>query len=253
MAGQNSGSAPPVVAASSWRIPLRLALFVGITGAAITAYPVIQYGRNRSNETRCQTNLRWLATSLWLYAQDYDGGFPAAEEKLPDSSWRTWVDLSEPYRIEPKDRRDIGQCPGNPATGTRNPRHGYPYEESYALNRRFHNEFGKGPFPIFNLEIPERTALIVESGPGRTHNPFGPGAAKSAESVYGDVSLTPLAYPSPHFQRMNLAAADGHARSIIVRHYSRAGHDPLYGRIGGQIYNWNGGHPNGRTELPPRE
>lgn len=249
--GRDSASSPPSLARS--RIPLRVALILVLALGAALAYPLIGYGRSRSHETRCQTNLRWLATSLWLYAQDYDGALPPPEEKLPDSAWRTWVDVSEPYRVVPSERTNIVECPGNEAGAARNPRHGYAYRSSYAFNRRFHGQFGPGPFPIFNLEIPERTALIVEAGRLRASSPFGPPARPEAESVYWDTGTTPLAYPSPHFGRMNVAAADGHAKNIVVRHYSTAGHDPLYGRIGGQIYNWNGGHPNGKTELPPVE
>ena len=252
MAEQSSGH-PPTPAPPRKAILAGALLAVVVLGVAIGAYPLIRYGRARSNETRCQTNLRWLATSLWLYAQDYDGCLPPPEQQVAHSTWVTWVDLSEPYQVEPKDRRKIEVCPENPVETARNPRRGYAYRSSYALNRRFHNQFGRGPFPIFNLEIPERTALLVEAGRAREKSPFGPPHGSQAESVYWDTGTTPLAYPSPHFGRMNVAGADGHARSIIVRHYSLAGHDPLYGRIGGQIYNWNGGHPNGRTELPPRE
>ena len=253
MEEQDSGAAAPVKPSSFRRIPLRIALVALLVVAAVLAYPLIEYGQGRSNEARCQTNLRWLATSVWLYAQDYDGALPPPEERLPDSTWRTWIDLTESYRIEPDDRRSIVECPGNLVGFARNPRHAYPYRSSYALNRRFHSHFGPRPFPILNLEIPERTALIVEAGRFRASSPFGPPARPEAESVYWDTGTTPLAYPSPHFRRMNLAAADGHAKSIVVRHYSTTGHDPVYGRIGGQIYNWNGGHPNGRTELPARE
>jgi prepilin-type processing-associated H-X9-DG protein len=253
VAEQDSGS-PAASSAAPRRRILRLGIVaVILVISTVIALPLARYGQQRSDETRCQTNLRWLATSLWLYAQDYSGGLPPPEEKLAHSTWRTWVDVTEPYRIEPSDRRTIEECPGNPVGVARNPRHGYPYRSSYALNRRFFGQFGPGPYPIFNLEIPERTALIVEAGRFRAESPFGRPAGREAESAYWDTGTTPLAYPSAHLGRMNLAAADGHAKSIIVRHYSTAGHDALYGRIGGSIYNWNGGHPNGKTELPPRE
>jgi len=250
---QDSGSAAPETPSSRWRIPIRIAVVALLIIGAILAYPLIQYGTGRSNETRCQTNLRWLATSVWLYAQDYDGALPPPEEKLADSTWRTWVDLTESYRIEPSDQRSVVECPGNLVGTARNPRHGYPYRSSYALNRRFHKHFSPQPFPIFNLEIPERTALIVEAGRFRASSPLGPPAKAEAESAYWDTGTTPLAYPSPHFGRMNLAAADGHAKTVEVRYYTLVGHDPVYGRIGGHIYNWNGGHRNGKTELAPME
>ncbi len=71
--------------------------------------------------------------------------------------------------------------------------------------------------------------------------------------TYSDTGAAPLAYPSPHDRRMNVTAADTHTATVKVAHYRPAGHDPLYGRLGGNIYNWNGGHPNGDTAGPPRE
>ena len=52
-----------------------------------------------------------------------------------------------------------------------------------------------------------------------------------------------------------VVAVDGHAVMVEVKHYGPedSPHDPLYGRIGNSIYNWNGGHPNGETDTPPRE
>jgi prepilin-type processing-associated H-X9-DG protein len=75
---------------------------------------------------------------------------------------------------------------------------------------------------------------------------------------YGDTTdryRNLFAYPSPHDGRMTVVAADGHGLLITVDHYGPAdgSHDPLYGRVGGNIYNWNGGHPNGETDRPPRE
>jgi hypothetical protein len=62
-------------------------------------------------------------------------------------------------------------------------------------------------------------------------------------------------YPSPHAGKMVVVAADGHAEVIDIEHYTRedGAHDRLYGRLGKDLYNWNGGHPNGETDRPPRE
>ena len=105
----------------------------------------------------------------------------------------------------------------------------------------------ESPFPIENLELPAQTALVVESGA------LTQPSTNYSAAAYWDIGEQPGAYPSPHTHRMNIAAADGHVVGLKIAHYSLAGHDPLYGRLGGSIFNWNGGHPNGDTAGPPRE
>jgi prepilin-type processing-associated H-X9-DG protein len=145
------------------------------------------------------------------------------------------------------------ECASNPARGAKHAILGYPYPYSYALNERFFGVFSPGPFPVENVEIPEQTVLLAESGWRRGSGPFGPPEQPVSMSAYTDTGLNPLAYPSPHDDRMNLAAADGHAVSLRIAHYGTAGHDTQFGRVGGALYNWNGGHPNGDTAGPPRE
>lgn len=104
--------------------------------------------------------------------------------------------------------------------------------------------------------------MFVEAGPMWTAPiPSADGNARAgttAALTYGDTEDRfngLFAYPSLHANRLALVAMDGHALSVIVSHYSAADgpHDKLYGRIGGHIYNWNGGHPNGHTDQPARE
>jgi hypothetical protein len=208
------------------------------------------------------SNLRRLATSAQLYAQDYDGRIIPPAERLPDGLWLTWPDRLNAYGAIPA----ILDNPANPVSSApgplKHPTLGYKIRTSYALNRRFFGTFAPGPFSLDNLELPEQTVLFIEAGPmwstsGRqAHDP--PTPHRVARLDYGDTTdrtglLFP--YPSTHEGRIAVAAADGHAVTVRVEHYtpSDGPHDPLYGRLGGNIYNWNGGHPNGETDRPPHE
>jgi len=227
----------------------RFALLLALAALAAAAVPLLGWQHGEATRSRCQSNLRRLGTALFLYAQDYDGCLPPPETPLGGGRWRSWSSVAEPFAAN----MDIWQCPVNPAEGARELRKGYLYACSYALNGRFHDRFGPGPFPLENLELPEQTALLVEAGRRRRSSPFGPPAGDRAAAVYTDVAEDPLAFPSPHGGMMSIAAADGHVETVRVAAYDGRGHDPVYGRIGASLYNWNGGRPNGQTHLPPRE
>ena len=99
--------------------------------------------------------------------------------------------------------------------------------------------------------IPNRA--YRRSGRARIGDPLGSPARNTARAAYTDTATEPESYRSPHAGRMNVAAADTHTVNIKVAHYNTAGHDPLLGRLGAAVYNWNGGHPNGDTAGPPHE
>ena len=203
----------------------------------------------QSSRTRCLTNQRRLAMALLMYSQDYNGYLPPSERQNPDGNWQSWFDLACPEQ----DEKENEQCPANRANAATEYLHGFAFPCSYALNGRFYGQFSEGPFPLENLEIPAQTALLVESGPVRKNGPFeGPSENRSA-CRYSDTASQGRLYPSPHRNKMNIVAADGHAKTVKVEHYQPAGHNPLYGRIGDGIYNWNGGYPNGKTDGPAVE
>jgi prepilin-type processing-associated H-X9-DG protein len=229
---------------------------------AVSLPPVLGWQRLNADRTQSLANMRRLAIALQLYAQDYDGSIPVAVQRQRDGSWLNWPTRIKGYT----DLRQILNNPANPVSGWRggvlDPNRGLAVDTSYALNRRFNDQFGPGPFPLDNLELSGQTALLVEAGPmwsitGGNPNDV-PKVSPHAVIDYGDTEdryggLVP--YPSTHGGRMAVAAADGHALSVRVEHYSAADgpHDKLYGRLGGDIYNWNGGHPNGEVDKPPRE
>lgn len=224
----------------------KIVLWMSLCAITIAiATPLLAWRTYETDRVECLSNLRRISEALLLYAQDHNGclmppDYPTAH------GYRTWVDISRTYLGQ----RGLNTCPANPAPHCIQAIHHFPFPHSYALNQRFWNVFFKGPFPLDNLELADQTALLVESGPIR-----GRPAGKPCESLdfYWDTAWWPQAYPSPHGGKMNVVAADGHAVTLTVAHYDSNHHNAIYGRLGGRIFNWNGGHPNGDTGSAPYE
>ena len=230
--------------------------------AIVALPPLIDWQRMGQERALSLSNIRRLGLALLLYSQDWDGRAMPLTTKLPTGELRGWPQILKPY-VNPA---SVFSNPSNPITpfqsSFHSPDDGHTIETSYAFNRRFWNTFADGPFPMENLELPAQTALFVEAGPVR--GPARHPSRRNAQSPnialdsYGDTtdrinSLAP--YPSTHDGQMVVVAADGHGLLVRVEHYSvdDGNHDPLLGRLGGNIYNWNGGHPNGETDRPPHE
>jgi len=208
------------------------------------------------------TNMRRVATGIQMYAQDWDERIMPPTERLPDGTMWAWPHLARPY-VSPD---SAFSNPSNPVTPfkskLRSTTENRPIDTSYALNRRFWNTFSPGPFPYENLELREQTVLLMEAG-NMALDPRSPrlpvaGTPGPAVDSYGDTTdriggLSP--YPSVHTGYMDVITAEGRGVSIkILYYYPKDGpHDTLYGRVGENIYNWNGGHPNGQTDTPPHE
>lgn len=229
-----------------------------VLATAIGLPPLLLWQRQSEERAISLSNLRRLSLSLLLYSQDWDGRLMPPTTHAAYGSLVTWPTTLAPY-VAPE---SVFDNPANPlpkaASALRDPADGYPIRSGYALNRRFWNTFSPGPFAVEDLEIPTRTAMLVEAGP-MWRDPL----QRDDRSHYGvihygdmlDRSAGYCPYPSSHEQRAAVSAADGHAVTLHVEHYSPASgpHDRLYGRIGANIYNWNGGHPNGQTDRPARE
>jgi prepilin-type processing-associated H-X9-DG protein len=228
-----------------------LAVFVvfAVIGAATGGVFAMRWQDLQWRKTACLSNMRRLGTALLLYSQDHDGRLPPPEYRTADGEWKPWTTTLRPYYDELR----VLTCPANRAIGATNPYNGYDYPFGYALNRRFWGVFSAGPFPIENLEIAPQTVLLVEGGRCRRDGPLGVRTYPWALPWYEDTAWWPEIYPSPHNGRMNVSAADGHVDTVVVAHYKPEGHDQMYGRIGHEIFNWNGGHPNGDTGGPARE
>lgn len=235
-----------------------IAAIVAVAAAAVGA-ALLPWQRQEQDRTLCMTRMRRVSMALQLYSQDWDGRLMPPTERLPDGSWRTWPEVLHPY----VGAWSLMSDPSNPvpdeAGKLRHPTDGYEVRTAFALNRRFWNTFGPGPFPMDNLELPNLTVMLVTSGPmwrDPTHPPQRPAAVGLLD--YGDTTdridgLVP--YPSAHDRKLAVCSVDGHAATLRVEHYSPSDsrHDRMFGRINGNLYNWNGGRPNGETDRPARE
>lgn len=222
----------------------------GLVALLVAGMAPLMAGRNgKLAEALCTTQARRLGTAMLLYAQDHDGCVPPIEYPQPGGEWRTWTSLLTAYMTD----SPFLKCPLSADTSARNPYAGFTYPCGYAINLRFHDYFGNGAFSLDALELPSQTAMLVEAGPVRSGGPFTGPDTDTALNWYWDTSWWPGAYGSPHSRRMVVAAADGHVVCERVAHYSPDGHDMVYGRLAGAIYNWNGGHLNGETDGPVHE
>jgi len=238
-------------------IRITVGLLIAIL-AGITLPPFFLWQRMGQQRAASLSNIRRIAQGALLYTQDWDGLPVPLETRLPSGQWNNWPRLLQPYLQSPS----IFSNPANPLdpfhSRIHDPEKGYPIDSAYALNRRFWGTFGPGPFPFNDLELPESTAFFVEAGPMWEQPAHTEHASPFGLQLYGDTTdryRQWIPYPSTHDGKMVVAAADGHGALIKVEHYGNESreHNPLYGRLGGDIYNWNGGHPNGETDRPPRE
>jgi hypothetical protein len=242
----------------AWPLRAGGVLLLGIA-AWIGLPPLLQWRQMGEQRALSLSNIRRIGTGALLYAQDWDGRLmPLAERESGGDrpTWHTWPETLRPY----VSGESTFENPSNPTTAaTSDPTLGCPVHASYAFNRRFWNVFSPGPFPLENLELSEQTAMFVEAGPfwSRPTHKLRTDSPAYALLGYGDTTdrwKGLVTYPSTHDGRMAVVAADGHGIVVTVEHYdTKSRHDPLYGRIGGSLYDWNGGHPNGETDRAPRE
>ncbi len=239
--------------------PASIALLVlAALAAAFGLPPLIGWQRMGSERALSLSNARRISTGLLLYSQDWDYRLMPPAERLPTGAWRPWPLRARAY-VSPD---STFSNPSNPVTPFHSrvnaPRDGYPIDASYALNGRFWGAFSPGPFPLENLELPEQTVLLMEAGPMSRLRYEGDPRGSLGVVIYGDTTdriegLIP--YPSTHAKKMAVVAADGHGAVVTIEHYDQmlGLHDTLYGRVGANFYNWNGGFLNGQTDRPPRD
>lgn len=261
--------AEPARSPPSLNLKVRKQIFAGVVVLALLGAlcgpPLFAGQKIGEQRVRSLSNMRHLADSWQLYAQDWDSLPVPSVEHRHDGTWLTWPRRLNAYGALPtvlsNPANSISTLP-NPLNDFHDPKRGFVVTTSYALNQRFWNTFASGPFPADNLELPAQTALFVEAGPMSMSPLHPPQNAEESKGLavleYGDCQdrFGPLIpYPSTHDGRLAVVAADGHATSFHVEHYTHkeGPHNSLYGRIGGDMYNWNGGHPNGEVDRPPIE
>jgi hypothetical protein len=202
------------------------------------------------------THLRRLGIGFLLYAQDWDS-CPTPLQHKEAQKTTTWVDYLAPYMAPDDINNPLNPLLPNSTEAGSN----MAVRSGYALNYRFWDTFGKGGYPLTQLELPAQTALFVEAG-APCRDPLRPPTTpnerlQNATEIYRDTTdkiegYCP--YPSARTGKIGVVAADGHIVTVKVAYYEpNALHDTLLGRIGGNIYNWNGGFEGGKTDGKPRE
>lgn len=222
--------------------------------AAFVGYTLLQKSLEDQKIQYGLTNLRRLGIGYLLYAQDWDGLPTPMSYKNTGGELTNWTETLAPY-IEPSNLEN----PLNPLPSVAlHPRNQKPVKTGYALNYRFWDTFGKGAYPLENLEIPAQTALFVEAG-SAWRDPLSPSSEKKPFALWEYTDSTEridgfYLYPSARTGKTAVVAADGHIVVVKVAYYAPSPlHNPLYGRLGGAIYNWNGGFENGKTDAKPKD
>ena len=245
------GAPPPPLRPSRFWLALGglLCVLFSVVGVGLARWQSVQQ-KLQSNFT----NLRRIALGAILYAQDWDGRFMPLAHRLEGNRWRTWRNYLEPYVEE-----NYFLSPLNPLLpNSRDPKGRYAITTAYACNYRLWDVFGKGVFPVESLDLPAQTAFFVDAG-SVVQDPLRPNSARRpiAQDLYTDTTerldgYSP--YPSSVEGKICVAAIDGHIVTVKVAYYqANAAHDPLVGRLGGNIYNWNGGLVQGASSSPPKE
>lgn len=262
-ASDEEPEAPAKPSAGAWRQQL-IAAGVAVVMLAILLPPLFGWQIENQQKALSLSNMRRVSTGCLTYMQDWEERMPPPVQRTPEGFTVAWPRLVRPYV-------SLDEAFSNPSNPVKpfsdhpllhDPQDQRAVDTSYALNRRFWGEFGPGPFPVGNLEIPEQTALLVEAGrmAADPRHPRLAGASTPglATDLYGDTTdrvQGQSPYPSTHGGQFGIVAGDGHGVMTRVLYYSSTDgpHDRRYGRVGDGIYDWNGGHPNGETDRPARE
>ena len=191
-------------------------LLVVIAIIAILAailFPVFAKAREKARQTSCVSNLKQIATSLLMYAQDYDESFYGAWNGIAPAAWNSRINiLLEPY----VKNTQIWQCPSTPVRWYWYLNYGTGALEqrrpcSYALSQ-VHLYYLTNTYSV-NCKLglyqkPAETILFGEVIPG-------------AENSYAEFytwyrliasSPTWVGCGTPHNDGMNAAFVDGHVK-----------------------------------------
>src|SRR5687768_13942745 len=112
-------------------------LLVVIAIIAILAailFPVFAQAREKARQSACLSNVKQIATSYFMYAQDYDGQY--TQNRYDGRTPYTWKTAIFPY----VKNIDVYRCPSNaynkiPAAGEKNwVERDEPMPRSYAMN-----------------------------------------------------------------------------------------------------------------------
>jgi len=189
-------------------------LLVVIAIIAILAailFPVFARAREKARQASCQSNLKQLALSFQMYAQDFDETLPVNYYNTPAGSTRTFPDGSTAsagpwlwfHMIYPYVNNDqIFNCPtssGRYAGG-----YYWDYAACYAYNRwvgKYPWNTNERPTSISIIKKPAETPLLADCD----YYLMAP------DSNYADNDRRPA---PRHNDNLNMAYVDGHVKTV---------------------------------------
>jgi prepilin-type N-terminal cleavage/methylation domain-containing protein/prepilin-type processing-associated H-X9-DG protein len=234
-------------------------LLVVIAIIAILAailFPVFARARENARKASCQSNLRQLAMGLMQYAQDYDERFPYANQaapagaSLPGGTWYSgsifWQQLSFAYF----NNVEVFTCPSGSRTRAKTPFSGH-----YGANERIlpPSSSTTPPLTQSQLAAPASTFLCFDCGNYRlgTANVLAPVGSQWYIPGTGDIlGLDPVSQVGAnpiaedlrqdfrsgrHFEGINMAYADGHAKWLKTEQVLQEARKPAPNQYGA----WN--------------
>ncbi len=203
-------------------------LLVVIAIIAILAailFPVFARAREKARQTSCLSNMKQIGTAVMMYAQDYDEMMPSFHITPWGSNARLFghYDLIGPYTMN----EQVFVCPSFHYR-TNGHRTDLPSGEgfyrqyiksSYATQRassvgHVNTPMGLPPTSLAEIQRPAETIVLFESTYRQPHWPFDLGFDNDTFEpleMQDDGRVGYMRYP--HNRQMNIAYADGHAKS----------------------------------------
>ncbi len=183
-------------------------LLVVIAIIAILAailFPVFARAREKARQASCLNNVKQLALSISMYAQDYDDKLVPSRGKTASGAWCVWTVYTEPYRKNDA----ILTCPtglGKYAWG----------KCDYGLNRDTFTEvsYGAAACGLSEVQYPAETVAVADSS---TTGSTADGWTYSYSWRCGGDHRPERFIPQRHNGGANLSFVDGHAKWHTVK------------------------------------
>ncbi|HAH85909.1 MAG: DUF1559 domain-containing protein [Armatimonadota bacterium] len=184
-------------------------LLVVIAIIAILAailFPVFAKAREKARQTGCSSNLKQLANSMLMYAQDYDERFPDLVVKDSDGKDVSWSNLLVPY-IGGAKWDDILSCPSVSKAQAK--------AANLGGNLTFYgyNYYYLGYYRLADIANPSETVMLCDIGvkdDGTITYPHH--VNRPSHATYGGICRP----ASRHNDGCNIAWVDGHVKWMKV-------------------------------------
>jgi prepilin-type N-terminal cleavage/methylation domain-containing protein/prepilin-type processing-associated H-X9-DG protein len=209
---------------------------------AAILFPVFARARENARRASCLSNLKQIGLGMMMYVQDYDETYPSyansSPVEPPEGYWYGttvfWMNKVMPYVKS----EQLFECPS--ATYTHNAAYG-PYYANYGANSDILKISSASPLSMAAVEAPSSVYMLLDSGfyqdswshilnpAGTNGQQYTPGACSLVEVDNPPKSeATADCYNGRHFDGVNVAFADGHAKwlktQVLVREAQKSDH-----------------------------